>query len=95
MGSEEALTEAYALAYEESLLLPPAADTPMPPHLQHTHTGKQGWWYAGYSVKAPGYHLYRCRGSDDGCTVTMIRPCMQLLGFYAECKVCLVEGNPA
>ena len=91
MSSREALVEAYALAYEEVSELPSVADTPMPVYLQHTHTGKQGWWYSGYSTKAPGYHLYRCTGSDVGCTVTMIMPCAETLGNYAECKVCLVE----
>ena len=94
-GIADGLIEAYAKSYEELTEKPLATSTPMPPDLQHAHTGKQGWWYVGSSGKASHYHLYRCQGSEAGCTVTMIRPCAEWLGDYAECLVCKVEKHPA
>ena len=69
-------------------------DALMPIELDHTHTGCEGWWYAGMSAKAPGYHLYVCQGSNGEwpleCPVTMIIPCRKHDGG-TQCPVCKAE----
>lgn len=42
------------------------------------------WEYGGYSEKAEGYHVWRCKGG--GCQGTMIRECTKRTRVDRECR---------
>ena len=60
--------------------------------LIHTHEDSRSLIYAGYSIAAPGYHLWVCGKNPDSCRVTEITPCGVVFSRGTECNTCEAVG---